>query len=149
MKENHGFTLVEILVSILLLVLLGFAFFHFFVFSQKATTGSKEKLAAVHLAQSVLEQVKTNDYPEITENMDAEERHLPKRFHVDNACANDDQNCINRYKKTLNNRTYQIEIEVDHPKNTESNLLEVEVNVLSQAGKMETSVKGLIECSKE
>lgn len=149
MKKNQGFTLVEILVSILLLVLLGFAFFQFFIFSQKATTGSKEKLAAVHLAQSVLEQVKTNDYPEITENMDVEKSHLPKRFHVGNACANADQNCINRYKKKLNNQTYQVEIEVDQKKNDTSCLLEVEVEILNQAGKLETSVKGLIECLKE
>ena len=50
-------------------MIVGITFFQFFVFSQKNTTENKEKLVAVNLAQSVLEQIKNSKdaYPEINE----------------------------------------------------------------------------------
>lgn len=58
MKNNRGFSLVEVLASIVILGLLLTVFFQFFVFSQKTTVSNKDKLAAITVAQSGLEQIK-------------------------------------------------------------------------------------------
>lgn len=144
MKNNQGFTLVEILTSILLLCIVGGAFFQFFILSQKTTTESKEKLVAVNLAQSVLEQIKTKEYIEIPDLKDIEVNDFPKVYTIDNACSSNNQDCIDRYKKTINNSTYFIEIEVNVNQDADLPLLEITVNVFNENSKQESSVKGLI-----
>lgn len=65
MKNNHGFTLVEILASIFIIFLVGMFFFQFFITAQKTTVDNENKLVAVNLAKSVMEEIKaTKGYKE-------------------------------------------------------------------------------------
>lgn len=128
MKKNHGFTLVEVLVSVVILAILGTVFFQFFVLSQKAASGNKEKIEAVTLAHAVLEDVKSGEYPEIT-----------------TGCSSDFP-----MKKTVNKENYSIEIDVGAELEEGLKLHSIEIKVFDSDGKMQTSVRGVVEiCADE
>ncbi len=59
MKNEGGFTLIEILAGIFILGIVLTVFFQFFVFSQKTTTDNKEQLVALEVAETVLERIVT------------------------------------------------------------------------------------------
>lgn len=132
MKNNSGFTLVEVLVSMTLLMIVGITFFQFFIYSQKCTSENKEKLVAVSLAQSVLEEIKNSKdaYPEIREA---------------NVHKNDDINSFD-YIQEVNGVTYRIVIEVEKELDPLKGLTlhPVTVKVRCPQGN-EVSVKGLVE----
>lgn len=69
MGNNRGFTLIEVLASIVILSIIITGLFQYFIFSQKTTTSSQEKLVAINIAQSVMEQIKedanSSEKPEI------------------------------------------------------------------------------------
>ncbi len=149
MKNNNGFTLVEILVSITLLMIVGITFFQFFVFSQKNTSENKEKLVAVNLAQSVLEQIKNSKdaYPEVNEADVHGSASYPVKYDVETVCTSNEATCIERYEKTVNGLTYQIVIEVGEELDESKGLMlhPVEVKIYCPQGDEASSVKGLIE----
>lgn len=137
MKNNHGFTLVEILASITILFLLGTVFFQTFIFSQKATSDNQDKLVAINLAQSVLEEVKVKSvYEEIGS---------PGTYGSP-VCIEDASNesgCNSKYQKWMNGKDYYIEIVVSEEH--EKGLYPVEVKVYCNGGNLKSSVKGLVE----
>lgn len=135
MRNNHGFTLVEILASIVILALLATVFFQMFIFSQKTTTGNQEKLVAINIAQGVLERLKNGAYPEITN---------PGIYSEDN-CISSDEKCINKYKINVNNLNYSIKIEVSEELESGIDLHSAEVKVYDDNGKIESKVKGFVE----
>ena len=149
MRNNKGFTLVEILVSITLLMMVGATFFQFFVFSQKSTTDNKEKLVAINLAQSVLEQMENSKdaYPEITEADVHAASSYPKKYDLATVCASGDTTCTERYEKKVNGVTYQIVIEVGKELDESRGLPihPVAVKIYCPQGNEASSVKGLIE----
>ena len=149
MRNNKGFTLVEILVSVTILMMVGTMFFQFFVFSQKVTTDNKEKLVAINLAQSVLEQIKNSKdaYPEITEANVHASISYPKKYDLETVCISGDTTCTQRYKKTVNGVTYQIVIEVGEELDGSEGipLHPVEVKIYCSQGNKASSVKGLIK----
>jgi prepilin-type N-terminal cleavage/methylation domain-containing protein len=57
MKNEGGFTLIEILAGIFILGIVLTVFFQFFIFSQKTTTDNKEQLVTLRIAESVLEEM--------------------------------------------------------------------------------------------
>lgn len=57
MKNEGGYTLIEILAGVFILGIVLTVFFQFFIFSQKTTTDNKEQLVALKLAETVLEQM--------------------------------------------------------------------------------------------
>ena len=62
MKSNQdGFTLLEILASVVILGILLTVFFQLFIFSQKTTTTNQEKLEEINIAETVLEKIKNRD----------------------------------------------------------------------------------------
>ncbi len=135
MSNNRGFTLVEVLASIVILGILASAFFQFFVFSQKTTTGNQEKLVAINIAQGVLERVKNNVYPEIN---------VPQTYN-ESICNSTDETCKKRYKIDINNQAYSIKIEVGGQLEDSMDLHSVKVTVYGVDGRKESAVKGFVE----
>lgn len=57
-KQEEGFTLVEILASVVIISIILFGVFNFIIFSNKTAATNNEKLVATHLAKSTLERIK-------------------------------------------------------------------------------------------
>lgn len=152
MNKIGGFTLVEVLASIVLLVILGVVFFEFFVASQDTAANNEGKLDAVMIAQSVLEDIKNGKYPEITS--DCGKASYPKVFQNRSSTANracdmsvvkDKADCQARYEKRNNNDRYYVEIEVGSELESGLGLHPVEVKVFDRAGKMRSSLRGAVK----
>jgi prepilin-type N-terminal cleavage/methylation domain-containing protein len=141
MRNNHGFTLLEILVSIAILGLLAAVFFQFFILSQKTTNGNQEKLVAINIAQGVLERIKFGVYPEITEPPASPVIDYPKTY-LKADCTIE---CDKKYTIKINNVDYKIEIDVFEKLESEMNLHTVEVKVLGKNDKVQSTVKGFVE----
>lgn len=60
MKNEGGFTLIEILAGIVILGFVLTVFFQFFMFSQKTTTNNKDQLIALNAAETMLERIVEN-----------------------------------------------------------------------------------------
>jgi prepilin-type N-terminal cleavage/methylation domain-containing protein len=143
MRNNHGFTLVEILASIVILGLIATVFFQMFIFSQKTTTGNQEKLVAINVAQGVLERLNhSNFYNEITSPGSSPVIHYPMTYTKAN-CSGDD--CDDKYTIKINNIDYEIEITVEEKLESEMNLHQVKVRILGEDKKPKSSVKGFVE----
>ncbi|WP_075980013.1 type IV pilus modification PilV family protein [Bacillus massilinigeriensis] len=147
MKKNGGFTLVEILASVVILGLLLTVFCQFFIFSQKTTSDNEDKLVALNLAQTVFERIKDGEYPEIT-NIDKEaEVDYPKLYDNETVCKLEGEyikECSDRYILTSNDKKYMIRILVEEK--LEVGLLSVEVQVFDKEGNdVKSKVKGFVE----
>lgn len=136
MRNNRGFTLIEVLASIVILSILATVFFHMFVFSQKTTTNSKEKLVAINVAQGVLERIKYGAHDEIT---------APGTYTVANCTSSSDPTCEARYIITVNDIHYTIEIQIGGKVDSEMNLHSAKVFVYDDDRKIQSTVKGFVE----
>lgn len=148
MNDNNGFTLVEILVSITLLLLIGIVFFQFFTLSQKTTSHNEVKLVSINLAQSVLEEMKSSKWNEPAETGDYSDiiKGTKKKSYNYNSCvhdSNDEQLCKKLFTKEVKGRTYEIEIRVDSPNDV--GLYPVEIKIFYKSKNPLSSVKGLIQ----
>lgn len=134
MKTERGFTLVEVLLSIVILFIIGIVVFEFFVFSQKTTVNNHNKLVAVNIAQAVLERVKSSAY--------TIEDTFPKQYSKD-SCSPTDAACLDNYIVHINNEDYFIVIEVGNE--YEMGLHFVDVYVKEKSDKVLGHVRGLVE----
>lgn len=147
LRNNRGFSLVEILTSVVILGLVATVFFQFFIFSQKTTTGNKEKLVTLNVAQMVLERIKYNLYPEVSDPENFESITYPETYKI-SSCSSGDEACEGRYEITINNNIYSIEVIVGTEESL--GLHPVEVWVFSEDGKTKSSVEGFVElCAEE
>ena len=85
MKNEGGFTLIEILAGIFILGIVLTVFFQFFVFSQKTTTDNKEQLVALRIAESELEKMVSDKNIYRTELFNDEEvpKGIPYEFNYE------------------------------------------------------------------
>jgi prepilin-type N-terminal cleavage/methylation domain-containing protein len=109
--KNKGFTLIEVLASIVLLSILILTFSNSFVFSNRTAVSNNDNLAAVNLAKATLEKIKNDPYMYIndpkTGNIDYENN--PITFNINN-CPINNRPCQNLFSVTINNKTYNISI---------------------------------------
>ena len=141
MSNERGFSLVEILCSIVILGLVATVFFQFFLFSQKTTTSSQEKLVAINIAQGVLERMNHRGYLEITEPEDPESIAYPKTYSTSTCNVTE----CPKYTFRINNVDYKIVIEVGEKPDSKLRIRSVVVKVLDADNKPQSSVKGFVE----
>ncbi len=152
MNKNGGFTLVEVLVSVVLVAILGVIFFEFFVLSQKTAVSNEGKMDAVTIAQAVLEDVKNGKYPEIT--TDCSPGGYPKIYQnhsltgiraCDMGIVENKDECRGRYEKNLNIGNYMVEIEVGAELEEGLGLHSIKVRIYDRDGKLRSSVRGAVK----
>ena len=127
LRNNRGFSLVEILTSVVILGLVATVFFQSFIFSQKTTTGNQEKLVALNVAQMVLERFKIH-------------------------CAYQNITAPGTYTEVenINGVDYEIEIVIPTEYETGMGLHLAEITVKAKGGKIQSTVEGFVElCSEE
>ena len=59
-KNENGFTLVELLASIIILSIIIIGIFQMFIFSSKTATSNQTKLVTTHLAKATIERIKVD-----------------------------------------------------------------------------------------
>lgn len=134
MRNEQGFTLVEVVLSVAILFIVALAMMQFFVFSQKTTVANQDKLVATNIAQTVFERVKGGAY--IFDNT------FPKEYSKD-SCSPGDTACLNGYIVHINNKDYFIVIRVDEE--YDMRLHFVDVWVRDEKDNDLGHVRGLIE----
>jgi prepilin-type N-terminal cleavage/methylation domain-containing protein len=152
MKKSDGFTLIEVLASIVILSLLLTSFFQFFIFSQKTTASNKEKLVAINVAQSAIEEIRDGKFSEITDKAKTTGTIYPKTYEGPANCNDPDvtkkTECLDRYKFTEGNFHFYITVEVGAERKDSQGVLNglhnVTVYVYKDNGKKISSVKGVI-----
>jgi prepilin-type N-terminal cleavage/methylation domain-containing protein len=140
MGNNRGFTLIEVLASIIILSVIITSFFQFFIFSQKTTTNNQDKLIAINIAQKVLEQIK--------EEAGKPDSSTDKSQYWSVSHPND-HNYVKTYegesyKESVDGKTYSIKIAVAEEK-PENRLYMITVTVNGNNGISKSTVKGLVE----
>lgn len=149
--NNKGFTLVEVLVSIVLLSIILLTFSNLFVFSNKTSVSNNEKLVAVHLAKATLERIKLDPYSYIkkpgTAGIDYETN--PMTFSKTN-CPNTSP-CQDPFSITINDKTYDISVTASqkgvstgNEKNIKFINLAVNVELVNSNPKVSTTVEGYV-----
>lgn len=137
MNHNRGFTLVEVLAAILILAIILPVFFQFFIFSQERTSDSQEKLVALNIAQKVLEQIKEDAR---TAEDEAQEAASPywEVTHPSSSVS-----YPKTYDFTIQN--HHVRVEVDKEVKEQPRLHMVKVSIFGRNGKLNSTVKGLVE----
>lgn len=138
MNNNRGFTLVEVLISIIILGVIITGFFQFFLFSQKTTTCNQEKLVAINIAQTVLEQIKEDAH---TDGDPVQKSPYWLISHP--AAAVDYPANYGPYPKSVDGQQYTVKVAVGEK--LDNGLQMVTVFVLWDDDKFKSTVKGLVD----
>lgn len=128
MENEQGFSLLEVIASILLIAIILLSFFHFFIQTNKTAVSNNEKLVVINLADAELERLKLDPF---TETLSKPGSHSYKEFVTKTVHMND--------------RDYKIQI--DATQNAEERsfkLINVIVEVVSENGKIKSSVEGYV-----
>ncbi|KZN96865.1 hypothetical protein AZI98_04600 [Aeribacillus pallidus] len=146
-KKMDGFTLVEILISLVILSIIILAFLNLFVFTNKTTVVNNDQLVAIHLAKSTMERIKMNPFSYIDEP--DHNRFDQQRNYTADDCTNrsDSEQCRLLFSPLINNKTYEVQVTVsqtaDEKKIRLLNVL-VEVNLKNSKTPISSKVEGYV-----
>ena len=146
-KKMDGFTLVEILISLVILSIIILAFLNLFVFTNKTTVVNNDQLVAIHLAKSTMERIKMNPFSYIDEP-DNDRFNQPQVYTAD-SCSNrpDPDECELLFSPLINNKTYEVQVTVSQTANEKAirlmNVL-VEVNLQNSKTPISSKVEGYV-----
>lgn len=139
-KDEKGFTLVELLASIIILSIIIIGIFQLFVFSSKTVTLSQTKLVTTHLAKATIERVKVDSKSYIPfSKVTSEELVINK-----NTCNSLGLNC-DVFTLKVNDLDYDIEIIANQsPDEKNLNLVNVIVTVSQPTENLSSTVEGYV-----
>lgn len=106
MHESHGFTLVEVLTSVVIISIIFISIFHLFTFTTKTANSNKSKLVTTHLAKATIERIKT-DHESFFPQEEISE--IPKTYDRKMCETIETLNC-SQYEFIVNDTTYEVEI---------------------------------------
>ncbi|MGA4718551.1 type IV pilus modification PilV family protein [Fictibacillus nanhaiensis] len=139
MLSEKGFSLIEVLISLIILSVSVIGISQFFNQANQISTGNNNKLVATNLARMTLERLQ-NDYGAY------EMKAVPKTYEK-SACTS--PSCRDMYETLINNNTYETKITVKPQKGKESsiNLFPVKVTIqyMSNQKVQSTSVEGYVK----
>ncbi|REJ18050.1 MAG: prepilin-type N-terminal cleavage/methylation domain-containing protein [Bacillaceae bacterium] len=146
-KKMDGFTLVEILISLVILSIIILAFLNLFVFTNKTTVVNNDQLVAIHLAKSTMERIKMNPFSYIDEPDN--DRFNQPQVYTSDSCSNrpDPDECELLFSPLINNKTYAVQVTVSQTANEKAirlmNVL-VEVNLQNSKTPITSKVEGYV-----
>ncbi|WP_203246779.1 type IV pilus modification PilV family protein [Sporosarcina beigongshangi] len=132
MKNDKGFSLLEVLASIVLLSIILLSFFQIFIQTNNTAVSNNEKLVVIHLADAVLERLKLDPFTKTLERPDS-------------TTYNETPTILTPDSVVMNNKEYQITIKASQ--NTEEKnikLINVLVEVVAKNGRTKSSVEGYV-----
>lgn len=141
-NKEKGFTLVEVLASIVILSIIVIGIFQMFIFSGNTATSNQTKLVTTHLAKATIERIKIDH--ESFFPIDIVEPNNEKHTFNKNNCSNY-SNC-DLFLVKVNDLDYEIEVTVsqntEHEK--ELNLINVIVQVTQPDKNLHSKVEGYV-----
>lgn len=130
MKDEKGFSLVEVLGSLVIITIILISFFQLFVNSNKIAVTNNEKLVLVYLADAELERLKLNPFERLSK-VDSKSLALFKetKSHI----------------ARINDKDYKVTVEASQTaKEKELKMISVIVTVTSNINKTNSSVEGYV-----
>lgn len=140
-KEKDGFTLVEVLASIVIISIILIGVVNLITFTNKTAYSNNSKLVAINLAKASMERIKIQ--PESYFKLE-DVKQATTIFTINN-CALDDCNTL--YLLHVNDQTYEVKLEVSQ--NSEEKNLQlinsvVTVKLVDQNRNIESTVEGYV-----
>ncbi|MFJ5768462.1 prepilin-type N-terminal cleavage/methylation domain-containing protein [Psychrobacillus sp. NPDC093180] len=130
MKNEKGYSLLEVLGSLVILTIVLISFFQIFVNSNKIAATNNEKLVVIYLADAELERVKFNPF-----------ERLPKVTPASLSLYKESKTHI----ISLNDKEYKVKLDASQTtKEKELKMLNVLVTVTSENNKTNSSVEGYV-----
>lgn len=130
MINEKGFSLLEVLGSLVILTIIFLSFFQIFINSNKIAAVNNEKLVMIYLADANLERTKIDPF-----------EHLPKIDPKSNSLYKETK----AHKISLNDKEYTVTLNTtQNLKEKELNMFNIEVKVTSNTYKSSSSVEGYV-----
>lgn len=138
--NNRGFTLVELLASIIILSIIVIGIFQMFVFSAKTATSNQTKLVTTHLAKATIERIKVD----ADSYFPSDEVGNTDKFNKGN-CNNFAEVDCGLFEMKVNDLDYEVEVRVSQDEEEkELNLINVVVTVLQAEKNLSSKVEGYV-----
>lgn len=140
-NKEKGFTLVELLASIIILSIIIIGILQMFIFSAKTATSNQTKLVTTHLAKATIERVKVDaesffPFEQITDQ--------EKTFSKTNCHHYAGVDC-DLFEVKVNDLNYEIEIKASQDdREATLNLINVVVTVMQPDKKLSSKVEGYV-----
>lgn len=145
-KSDHGFTLIEVLASIVLITIILLSFSQLFIQSYKTAVFNNEKLVTINLADAILAKVQAKSYTKLSTGATVQD-------YFKDSTKTDKKLMDPPLEIDLNGKTYSISYQASQAttKQTNSNfsekeldLVKVVVMVTSPDGKTKGSSEGYV-----
>lgn len=138
-KNQTGFTLVEILASIVILSVIFIGIFQLFMFTSKTATSNNTKLVTTHMAKATIERIKIDH-----ESFFQQEKVKPDPIiYTKNNC--EPNHCEQLYEFFINDNVYEVEVKISQNANEKDlELINVVVTVEQIDKKVKSKVEGYV-----
>lgn len=135
---NHekGFTLVEVLASVVIISLILSSFFGLLIFTNKSAVSNNAKLVTINLAKASIERMKIE--PESYFSFTAIKE--TGRIYTKEDCP--DEDCEKLYKLEVNEQEYDVQVKVSQ--NAEEKRLQL-INVVVTVKLLESNIQSTVE----
>lgn len=151
MQSEKGFSLLEVVVSLVLISIVLLSFYPFLINSKKMSDSNMERLVVINLADATLDRLKANqnDYIQMPSEIPSPAYLYTTRnttgvkVYNSSNCAN--QNDCGVYFITLNDKDYSVEIKAtQNSVEANSKLIAILITVKNQSKKISYSVEGYV-----
>lgn len=149
-NREHGFTLVEVLASLVILSILLTGLYNLMIFTNKAAISNNDRLVAINIGKGAMErmQLKPDDYL-------VDQGPYPKTITA-NSCKTD--TCKSLYEPFINGETYVLTVKAEqndptdpknknNPRNREAelHLVNVLITVTAKEKKVKSQIEGYVK----
>ncbi|HLS67101.1 MAG TPA: type II secretion system protein [Pseudogracilibacillus sp.] len=136
-KEGNGFTLVEVLASIVIISIIFLGVMQLIHFTNKTAVSNNTKLVTTHLAKATMERIKLTPEEFFPTN------NVTVKTYDKHNC--EVENCSNLYSFKVNDNDYDVRVAVSQQEEEKQlNLINVVVYVQSQVKGEESMVEGYV-----
>lgn len=147
MSSERGFTLLEVVASLVIISIVLLSFFPFFHNAKQISNSNMERLVIINLAEATLNRLKADPYSDYierpSENPSYLHSHGGNKLYTLATCSTDE--CRGNYRMSLNNKEYFFEIKAtQNSSESNSKLINIIVSAKNDKGNLQYAVEGYI-----
>lgn len=151
MKNEKGFSLIEVLAGFVIISFILLSFMQVFVNTSRLANNNSEKLVVVNLAHAYLERLKINPYefiekPSMTLTPKYKSVNGGKQIYSASTCSSFE---CDIFETIINDQHYEVQIVASQsPNENKIGLVNIEVTIKSVTSSLSSSVEGYITDAK-